>query len=479
MNLSKEDLKPAVKLEDVYKSLSPEPLRTQEGFKLFYREKVNEVRGGDKVSRLRFGLNSSYRGNPFKALLTGHPGVGKSTELWRLKQEMNDRFNTIIFSATDELDPTSFKPFDVLLLMLSKIAEETAKPVSEGGAGKPPKDGLLQRIWVYFSEEKNIKIESYLTATELEGGIGVKGDSLWAKTLGLFANMKGKIRYASDRKKEIVDYRLQRISTLIDLTNAFVDECNRLLLEATGKEWLIVGDDFEKPRIPTEQIETFFIKYANVLDNLRSHLIFTIPIALVYSEKATQLPFRTDQIYCVPDTPVFDRDHKSHSEGREAIRSILEARIDLSLFDKGQLDRLIVASGGNLRDLFSLVSDACVNAVLKQEDNKKKDRKVEKDDVTSSINNLRRDYLRRLGESPYDPIRVTAQDKIDRLYEIYKSNPKAKVTDHISHSLLRARAIQEFNGEGWFGVHPLVVDILAEQGVINNNKSGRVPGGTI
>jgi hypothetical protein len=43
---------------------------------------------------------------------------------------------------------------------------------------------------------------------------------------------------------------------------------------------------------------------------------------------------------------------------------------------------------------------------------------------------------------------------------------------------MRARAVQEFNGERWFGVHPLVVDILYRQGRITAEENGVVPGGT-
>jgi len=44
--------------------------------------------------------------------------------------------------------------------------------------------------------------------------------------------------------------------------------------------------------------------------------------------------------------------------------------------------------------------------------------------------------------------------------------------------LLRSRAVLEFNGKGWFGVHPLVVDILADQGRIERDATGKVPGGS-
>ena len=60
----------------------------------------------------------------------GHPGVGKFTELTRLVDRVSTRFRAIRFQVTKELDPGSFKPFDVLLLMMIRVVEESGKPVS-------------------------------------------------------------------------------------------------------------------------------------------------------------------------------------------------------------------------------------------------------------------------------------------------------------------------------------------------------------
>jgi hypothetical protein len=37
--------------------------------------------------------------------------------------------------------------------------------------------------------------------------------------------------------------------------------------------------------------------------------------------------------------------------------------------------------------------------------------------------------------------------------------------------------VQEFNGQRWFGVHPLVVEILAKHGKIARPATGGIPGG--
>ena len=50
-NSTLTQLEPATSLNDVYKTLSTEPLMTPAEIQAFYRGGINEVRGGDKVSK--------------------------------------------------------------------------------------------------------------------------------------------------------------------------------------------------------------------------------------------------------------------------------------------------------------------------------------------------------------------------------------------------------------------------------------------
>ncbi len=461
-------LHPATSLDDVYRTLSPEPLLTRDQVRAFYSDRLNAVRGDDKGARLALALNRAFGGNYYKAFLMGHPGVGKSTELTRLIQRVDDKYCAIRFSATSALDPASFKPFDVPLLMMAEVAEHTAKPKKQGGAGQKPSDTRLKEIWEWFATETKTFTETTRVSAEATAGAGASGDSWWAKVLGLFANLKGEMKYAADRKKEVVDYRLNRLATLIELANRLLDECNQLLRKSVSKEWLFVGEDFDKPGISVAQVEDLFLTYANLFKDLRTHLIFTIPITLGYSQQAAQLPFSSDRLVSIPDTPVFRSDHTEHTEGREAIRSVLEARIVPGLFEEGQMMRLIVASGGNLRDLFSLVTQAADNALLRQPPGKK----IDRPDADSAIDSLRIEYTRRLGDSPYDREQIAYDDKAKRLVAIYNSDPNAAIPEAVLYSLLRSRAVQEFNGKGWFGVHPLVVDILKSQNRLLPSAAG-------
>ncbi|MCW3094545.1 MAG: hypothetical protein JWL77_163, partial [Chthonomonadaceae bacterium] len=369
-------------------------------------------------------------------------------------------------------DAAGFKPFDVLLIMMIRLVEEASKLMSVDDLEAALPTGLIEDIRHWFGVEKVTQ-----TTTKSTGGsatTGFKTPSISTGLLGLlgfFAELKGEMKYTADRKAEMTEYRLNTISTLIDLLNRLLVAANILLIDITGKEWLFIGEDFDKPGIKTELVETLFVNYANIFSDLQTHLVFNIPVALAYSEKRASL---TCQHLCVIfDTPVYHQDHTPNAKGREAVEAVLTSRIDPSLFEEQQVIRLAVASGGNLRDLFEMTATAADYAADRDSQT------IGADDVTKAITQKRVEYVNSLGSGPYDPQTITYDQKAERLVQIYNNVPASEVADPILHSLLRARAVQEFNGERWFGIHPLVVDTLFRHGKLKAETGKHVAGGSL
>ncbi len=455
---------PATNLDDLHLTLRPDPLINKEDLDRFYRGEVNKIRGEDTIALLSRKLQQAYGAVPFKTFVMGHPGVGKSTELSRLLFHVKDQHRGIRLSIATELNPASFKIFDVLLLMMIRIIEETkfvSSEILQNLFSKP----LFDQIQEWFGTEVQKKEIKQTIGGSVEAGAGVKGGSLLGSLLGLFASVKGEIKYASDRSSEVVEYRLKRLPELVELCNSLIDLCSRTLQQSERKEWLLLIEDLDKTGISPQQLQELFIQYGTVFQDLRVNLIFTIPVWLAYSTEASRLPFKRHTIF---DTPVFDKQHQAHHPGRDAIRSVLQARMSPQLFEENQMTRLIVASGGNIRDLFSLALDAGEFALLRDSASGS----IAEVDCAAAINSMRRDYRRKLGQSPYDPESITYEQKLQKLLAVYSSAPDSDIPDPALYSLLRARAIQEFNGEGWFGVHPLVVDILRDQGHLQSRDQG-------
>lgn len=456
-------LAPVTDLNDLEQVLSPEPLTTNEELDRFYRPEVNAVRGDDATARLARRYRSAFGGTPYKTFVMGHPGVGKSTEITRLLRDLDEKYRGIRLSIARELNPASFRIFDILMLLMIKIAEETSTKMDAGLLDTAMAKGLLEDIQHYFAEQKITDLQQRTIGGEIQAG--VKSDSFWGKLLPVFAAAKGEIKYAGERKSETVEYRLKLLPTLVDLANRLLDFCSASLKNLEGKQWLFVLEDFDRFGISGEQLKEVFVQYGTVFQDLKANLLFTIPVWLGYSQDANRLPFSKSLI---PDTPVFDRYHAAHIEGRQAVQAVLCARVNGVLIEPGQAERLIVASGGNLRDLFSMVFEAGEKALARDPDA----RQIAEADVNKAINAMRREYRMRLGESPYDPKPIHWEEKCERLLAVYRGVPGADVPDPVLYSLLKSRALQELSDEGWCGVHPLVVDILIDQKRLEEGSRG-------
>jgi ribosome biogenesis GTPase A len=145
---------PATALDQLYLTLRPEPLETKEEFRKYYRSEVNQVRGEDTVARLSSKLQESFGALPFRAFVMGHPGVGKSTEISRLLDRVKDQHVGVGLSVATELNPASFKVFDVLILMLARIAEAANEMSAIPFHGKRA-ESLVSDITQWFATEQD------------------------------------------------------------------------------------------------------------------------------------------------------------------------------------------------------------------------------------------------------------------------------------------------------------------------------------
>ena len=463
---------PAETLDEIYQTLSPEPLATERELEAFYCAQMNETRGGDKIKRLKLGLKRAWESQGYyKACLMGHPGVGKSTELNRLinDSEVKKQFQAIKFNVLTDLDPINFNPLDIILLIILELVENNKK------SSLPPSDKNLQALLDWYDTTKITQKQNRNSEAKGEAGAGITENSILAKILNLSASIKGEMRFASSREEEVVKYRFKRINDLIQVANNIIAECNENLKITDNRHWLIIGENFDKNGVSPEAVQKLFIDYNNIIHDLKIHLIFTIPIGLYNSSNAIKLAFSNDKCLTIPDTAVFNRDNSANDLGRTAIRQVLASRVNLSLFTEGQLERIIIASGGNIRDLFTLVTDASDEAILSGK------QQIESDQVSLAIGNLKTEYERRLGKNPFDLDKVDYAQKLERLLKIYRNDKEAQIPDEVLYVLLNNRSVQEVllkDGERYFRVHPLVVDLLSAQGQIDALPTGEVLGGT-
>jgi hypothetical protein len=172
-------------------------------------------------------------------------------------------------------------------------------------------------------------------------------------------------------------------------------------------------------------------------------------------------------LFVVRDIPVYHQNHAKNERAIGALKAVVVARVGENLFEAEVLERICIASGGNLRDLFDLIRNAMLSARLRRA------AAISSADADGAIASLRNDYKQLLGSPGHDSQDVSLDDKLDRLVGIYKrDDPKVEVPDRVLYLLLRQRCALQYNGQGWIGVHPMVVDLLVQFGKLPNESLG-------
>ncbi len=447
-------LRAAETLKEATMTLDPAPLETAEQQEAFYRTGIQAARGVDRLGRMRMELADAIElARPHKAFLMGHPGVGKTTELWRLAEGFDSQLQTLYISVNSELNPGAFRYYDVLLLILIRLVEATSSPTVIGFEDHSL-DQLKRRVFDCFTD----KWQDYLQTREntFEMGMDV-----------LFAKAKWTLKQGRTFKKDEERFEASFVSDLVDLMNDLLDECNRLLQKHKSKQWLIIVDDFEKLGIEESPLQALFSGLRPSLQSLQANLIFVIPVWLHFSREAPAILPSNFIPYVLPDLPVFTRDKKIDQETVAAMLDLINSRMQSKLLDATVAERCIRASGGSLRDLFTILRQSALSARMREAAS------ISVDDCAQAIQELRNAYKLRLGSTSASESAVTLEQKLERLKQIYlRENDKDEVPDAVLYDLLRQRFVLHYNGSAWMGIHSLAVDLLIQFDKLNPGSPG-------
>lgn len=298
-------------------------------------------------------------------LFTGHRGSGKSTELLRLKARLEEQgFRVLYFEADEDLDLNDLKYTDLLLSIARRVVSDLYE------AGIKLREGLLEEIEDWFSEtlyteEQQREIRRELAA-EARLGIGLPENlPLVAR---LLARVTGQIQTGHTVKEEIRRRLDPQISQLLANINLLLKAAN-VKLRQNGEEGLVLIVD-NLDRIVFRDLgdgrtthTALYVEHGEQLRDLDSHVIYTVPISLMYSVHANAVRAIYPDCPVLPMIKVRDRNSNINSEGLDYLRRILAARINVDMiFKSDAVTYLCKACGGHPRDLMILVRQACVYA---------------------------------------------------------------------------------------------------------------------
>lgn len=407
----------------------------------------SSVRGAKVVETLERTIIRLSPDEPTCQLFSGHIGCGKSTELLRLKARLEQEgYHVVYFESSRDLDMADVNISDILMAIAKSVSESL-----EQSAGiqlsAPYFTNLFQEVKSFLQNSIDLDAEAQLS-------LGIA--RITAKT-----KENPKLR---EQLKQSLEPRSERILRAI---NEEVLELADRELKAKGKKGLVaIVDNLDRiaPRqiTPTRSLpEYLFIDRGSQLGRLNCHMVYTIPLALIFSNEYQTLKNRLGggiAPIILPMIPACDRDGRDNPQGMALLRQLLLVRAFPELepqkrlerisevFDSPEtLDRLCRVSGGHVRNLLGLLYTC-----LRQQDPP-----ISRACVESVIQNYREDILLALEDHEWNLIRQVMKEQKVRGEQEYQL-------------LLRSMFVFEYQDEGgrWFGINPALAESQRFQKVL-------------
>jgi len=394
----------------------------------------SEVRGaGDLVARI--GNAIRRREEPLHLLFAGHRGGGKSTELLRLQKSLAQKtdatlpFFVVYFEAdAEDVDVNDVDFTDLLLAMIRQIAKDMRERL---------KVDLRPTRFARFWDDFRGLLGSDVNFEKMEL------DARIAKFTAVIKN--------SPTERQRIRAELEpHVSGLIQAANELLAEVVTHLKGAHYRDLVLIVDNLDRivlRDIPGSQFNTheqLFINRGAQLNSLNCHVVYTLPISMAFSPKATALPNvfgRKPDV--LPMAKVCAKDGSDDQAGMLAMWDMVCKRLEAAgvtaetAFDEtATLDYLCRMSGGHVRSLLILICSAC---------DWREALPLTRDAVERAVQEVTNGFERALNRPDYFEV----LRKIDQKHELPGS-------EHDQLLMYNLSVLEYLNGESWYAVNPAV-----------------------
>jgi hypothetical protein len=313
----------------------------------------SSVRGGNVIQRLwRTIINQPDESTC--QLFTGHIGCGKSTELFRLKDELERQgFHVVYFESSADLDMADVDVSDILLAITRQVSASLEKVNIR----------LKPNYFVNLFNE----IADFLQTP-------IVPEFEFSLPLGI-GKVTAKTKDSPKLRSQLRQYLEPRTSGILEAINQEVLERAKEELKCQGYKGLVViVDNLDRVDISPKasgrsQPEYLFIDRGEQLKKLNCHLVYTIPLVLRFSNELSTLTNRFGtKLVILPMVTVKNREGSYNPEGMKLLRQMVLARAFpwvneaerlnriYEVFDSDEtLDRLCQVSAGHVRNLLVLL----------------------------------------------------------------------------------------------------------------------------
>ncbi|BAZ65835.1 MAG: ATP-binding protein [Pelatocladus maniniholoensis HA4357-MV3] len=406
----------------------------------------SDVRGCKIVEELQRTIVRISPNDPTCQLFTGHIGCGKSTELQRLKTELEQTgFHVVYFESSQDLDMADIDVSDILLSIARQVS------TSLEAINIKEKSGYFANLFREIGDFLQTPID---LSAEAELSLGI-------------AKISAKTKDSPQLRNQLRQYLEPRTNGILQAINEeLLDKAVQQLKQRGQKGLVVIVDNLDRvdmrPLASGRSLpEYLFIDRGEQLRRLKCHMVYTIPLALIFSNEYETLKNRLGGGIApkvLPMVLVRQRDGSDYESGISLLRQLVltrafpeiswNARLGLitELFDHPQtLDRLCRISGGHIRNLLGLLY-SCLQ---------RQDPPFSQDCLEAVIKDYRDDLLLAIDEQVWE-----------LLLEVVNQQSVKGESDY--QTLLRSMFVFEYRDTTgrWFGISPALAEtekILAWQ----------------
>jgi energy-coupling factor transporter ATP-binding protein EcfA2 len=313
----------------------------------------SSVRGGKIIAELERTITRLSPNEATCQLFTGHVGCGKSTELLRLKTALEQQeFHVVYFDSSHDMDMADVDITDILLAIAREVSESL----------EAIKIRIKPSYFVNLFNDIKDFLNTPIDFEKVELPVGIAKITATSKDS---PRLRSQLRY----------YLEPRTNGLLEAINKELLEPGTKILKAQGKKGLaVIVDNLEKLHNSVKpsgssQAEYLFVERGEELKQLNCHLVYTIPLVLIFSNVLGRLMdrFGVDP-KVLPMVPVQLPDGYEFRKGIIQLQQMVMARafpgvsweascnLITQVFDTPEtLEQLCRVSGGHVRTLLMLL----------------------------------------------------------------------------------------------------------------------------
>lgn len=385
-------------------------------------------RQGSPRRRLEIDLRASHR--PSKILFVGHRGSGKSTELNKLTEEIQDAYQVIGFTVTEITGRTTPEYEDLMLVISTQV---TAECIKANLISRP----LSEPIRKKWEDLRNWWLQ---VVAGLEFRAPDRESDLSLQLSTILGQVEVGARQSSVTREHIKFQVNQQMPELIDRLNWVIEQAEA----ASSKRMLIVVEGLDK--VDLKSATDIFRDHAPTITAPKASMIYSFPLALRHSEHYQTIRLSFPQVYFLPNIATHHADHSPDPDGNKTLRRLVEVRIENNLIAPEALDLVISSNGGIPVWLVFLMRSSALYALERSEEAPQ----ITLADTRNAVKELRREMLAPLSQNDLQFLRARHQDR-------HLTNDA-----DAQRLLYQGSLIEYFNDVQWCDAHPALWSLLEQ-----------------